>query len=48
MNSKKNFINGQWVDSSAVQKLSVINPATAQTIAEIPVTPAGEVDEVSF
>ncbi len=46
MNSKKNFINGQWVDSSAVQKLSVINPATAQTIAEIPVTPAGEVDEV--
>ena len=46
MNTLQNFINGKWGDSSAAQTLSVINPATAQTIAEIPVTPAGEVDEV--
>ena len=46
MNIYKNFINGKWVNSSAAQTLSVINPASAQIIAEIPVTPAYEVDEI--
>lgn len=32
----KNYINGQWVDSKSASMLDVLNPATGQTIAQVP------------
>jgi malonate-semialdehyde dehydrogenase (acetylating)/methylmalonate-semialdehyde dehydrogenase len=40
-----NFVNGQWQRSSAGTYLDVRNPATAQAIATVPVSPGAEVDE---
>lgn len=39
-----NFVGGQWQRSSAGQYLDVTNPATAQAIATVPLSPAAEVD----
>lgn len=39
-----NFINGQWQHSSASEYLDVINPATAQAMTAVPLSPAAEVD----
>ncbi|MCZ2099829.1 MAG: aldehyde dehydrogenase family protein, partial [Anaerolineae bacterium] len=40
----RNYINGQWHFSSAVSRLDVRNPATAQVLAEVALSPADEVD----
>jgi malonate-semialdehyde dehydrogenase (acetylating)/methylmalonate-semialdehyde dehydrogenase len=40
-----NYINGEWKPSSASETLDVINPATAQAIATVALSPAAEVDE---
>jgi malonate-semialdehyde dehydrogenase (acetylating)/methylmalonate-semialdehyde dehydrogenase len=40
-----NYINGEWKRSSASNTLDVINPATAQAIATVALSPAAEVDE---
>ncbi|MEL7673129.1 MAG: CoA-acylating methylmalonate-semialdehyde dehydrogenase [Chloroflexota bacterium] len=40
----RNYINGQWHFSSAASRLDVRNPATAQVLAEVVLSPAGEVD----
>ena len=32
----KNFIGGEWVDSAAGETMEVVNPATGETIAEVP------------
>ncbi len=40
-----NYINGQWVRSSAHHFLNVINPATAQSLATVPLSPVTEVDQ---
>jgi malonate-semialdehyde dehydrogenase (acetylating) / methylmalonate-semialdehyde dehydrogenase len=37
------FINGQWVDSSAKEWSNVINPATGETIAKVPLADPSEV-----
>jgi malonate-semialdehyde dehydrogenase (acetylating) / methylmalonate-semialdehyde dehydrogenase len=39
-----NFINGGWQRSEATEHLGVTNPATAEVIAEAPLTPVSEVD----
>ena len=39
-----NFIDGVWRASSAAEHLDVINPATAETLARVPLSPAAEVD----
>ena len=39
-----NFVNGEWDHSSATESLTVPNPATAQGIASIPVSPVTDVD----
>ncbi len=39
-----NFINGQWQRSSAADMLDVTNPATAQVMAQVPLSPGAEVD----
>ncbi|MBN1313592.1 MAG: CoA-acylating methylmalonate-semialdehyde dehydrogenase [Anaerolineae bacterium] len=40
----RNYINGRWEYSSANEYLPVINPATVQTMAEVPLSPGKEVD----
>lgn len=42
-----NFVNGEWRASSAGRYLDVINPATAEVLAEVPLSPAAEVDEAA-
>ncbi len=32
----KNYINGSWVDSVSKEKLDVVNPATGETLAQVP------------
>jgi len=41
----QNFIDGAWRHSTAEQALSVINPASAQVIAEVPLSTAGDVNQ---
>ena len=39
----RNYINGQWHIASSNARLEVINPATAQTLAQVVLSPADEV-----
>jgi malonate-semialdehyde dehydrogenase (acetylating)/methylmalonate-semialdehyde dehydrogenase len=39
----KNYINGEWVDSKSTQILDVVNPATAEVIARVPLSTPDEV-----
>ncbi|MGA2377411.1 MAG: aldehyde dehydrogenase family protein, partial [Candidatus Sulfotelmatobacter sp.] len=40
-----NFINGRWVDSSASEWRDVVNPATGETLAQVPLADAQEVNQ---
>src|SRR2546422_4177703 len=40
-----NYVNGAWKRSRASEFLDVRNPATAETMVRVPLTPANEVDE---
>src|SRR5258707_2190020 len=40
-----NFVNGQWTDSSAREWRDVINPATGEVLAQVPLAEAAEVNE---
>jgi len=39
-----NYINGQWLESAASDWLDVLNPATGETLARVPLSGAAEVD----
>jgi malonate-semialdehyde dehydrogenase (acetylating)/methylmalonate-semialdehyde dehydrogenase len=39
-----NHINGQWCRSTATEYLPVTNPATAETLSRVPLSPAADVD----
>lgn len=39
-----NFVGGQWQRSSSSQYIDLVNPATAQTLTAVPLSPAAEVD----
>jgi len=43
MKAIKNYINGQWVDSKSTQILDVVNPATTEVIARVPLSTPDEV-----
>lgn len=43
--SLSNYINGQWCTSSATEYLDVINPATTEVLAKVPLSPASEVNQ---
>jgi malonate-semialdehyde dehydrogenase (acetylating)/methylmalonate-semialdehyde dehydrogenase len=43
----QNYIDGQWCTSSASTCLSVVNPATAETLAKVPLSPANEIDQAA-
>jgi 1-pyrroline dehydrogenase len=40
----KNFVGGEWVESAGGGTMEVINPATGETIAEVPASTAEDVD----
>ena len=40
----RNFIAGEWRDSAATEFLEVRNPATADVLGRVPLSPAAEVD----
>ncbi len=39
-----NFVNGTWQRSSAGETLEIVNPATAQALTTVPLSPGAEVD----
>jgi malonate-semialdehyde dehydrogenase (acetylating)/methylmalonate-semialdehyde dehydrogenase len=43
----QNFINGKWVDSPSGGYRDVINPATAEVIAQSPLSPVSELDRAA-
>lgn len=43
----KNYIGGNWVESSATEKLELINPATEELIAYVPLSPKSDVDKAA-
>ncbi len=42
-----NFVEGRWELSAASEWLEVANPATAEPLARVPITPADEVDRAA-
>ncbi len=40
----KNYIGGEWVDSESSESTSVVNPATCEVLAKVPVGTRGDVD----
>ncbi len=40
----RNFIGGAWIAAPGSSSLPVVNPATGETIASVPLSPASEVD----
>ncbi len=42
-----NYVNGQWQKSSASQHLEVHNPASAEILGLVPLSPASEVDQAA-
>ena len=40
----QNFIGGEWVDAAGGETMEVLNPATGETIAEVPQASAEDVD----
>ncbi len=40
----KNYIGGEWVDSAGGETMEVLNPATGETIAEVPASTAEDAD----
>lgn len=42
-----NYIGGEWRKSSAGEYLDVINPATAEVMGQVPLSPAAEVREAA-
>ena len=41
----KNYVNGEWIDSTTSQYIDLENPATGQIIAKVPLTSSSEVDQ---
>lgn len=45
VNILENYIDGEWVPSESDRTLDVRNPATGETIAQVPLSTAAEVDQ---
>jgi malonate-semialdehyde dehydrogenase (acetylating)/methylmalonate-semialdehyde dehydrogenase len=41
----RNYVNGEWIASKSTKTLDIVNPATAETIARVPMSTKAEVDE---
>src|ERR687888_2489018 len=40
----QNFVGGEWVDAAGGETMEVLNPATGETIAEVPASSSEDVD----
>src|SRR3972149_11263368 len=47
MQQAKNFIDGKWVEVLGRDKLPVFNPATGETLGEVPLSSAEDVDQAA-
>lgn len=43
----QNYINGQWSDVLDAQTLDVMNPATGEVLARVPISGTSEVDRAT-
>ncbi|NJO79153.1 MAG: CoA-acylating methylmalonate-semialdehyde dehydrogenase [Cyanobacteria bacterium RM1_2_2] len=43
----QNYIDGQWCYSKAADYLDVVNPATTEPLAKVPLSPATEIDQAA-
>jgi len=43
----RNYVAGSWQTSTATSHLDVINPATTEVLASVPLSPAAEVDQAA-
>lgn len=43
----KNYVNGQWIDDPAGDLLPVVNPATGETVAQVPLSSPHMVDQAA-
>ena len=43
----RNFIDGSWSQSTAEQSLNVVNPASAAVLAQVPLSPAADVNRAA-
>lgn len=41
----QNFIDGKWVDSKGTEQMEVINPATKECLAKVPISTKADVEE---
>lgn len=41
----QNFIDGKWVDSKGTEQMEVINPATKECLAKVPISTKEDVEE---
>jgi len=47
LNPLFNYINGEWCASGATDFLDVVNPATAQVLAKVPLSPKSDVESAA-
>lgn len=47
MTCLQNYINGQWCSANTADQLPVQNPATAEVLAEVPLSPRDEVERAT-
>lgn len=47
MTTLANYVNNQWQRPATDDSLEVVNPATAEVLATVPMSPAGEVDRAA-
>ncbi|MDR3725033.1 MAG: aldehyde dehydrogenase family protein, partial [Terracidiphilus sp.] len=43
----KNFVGGEWVSSAVTETLQVLNPASVEVLAEVPLSTAAEVHKAA-
>ena len=41
----KNYVNGEWVESKSTEVLDIVNPATQKVISQVPMSTPDEVNE---
>jgi malonate-semialdehyde dehydrogenase (acetylating)/methylmalonate-semialdehyde dehydrogenase len=44
----QNYVNGVWQDSTASESLDVNDPATAEVLARVPLSPPEEVNQAAL
>lgn len=46
-NTLRNYVGGRWVASGSPNRVDVINPATAEALASVPLSTPAEVDRAA-